>query len=571
MFSQRPEVASNLIKGSVALAMGGSSQRRTGRRLFLQIAAFCLAWCTKLTHPAWSSVPHLDRNWIPGPHEMPAKLWKELSYEAKALFVDLWLEDPDTQRVLHDAEAKWLGLSSKSRSNVMDSFAGLFSFFFCHVVASDGRVSDTKEVGDDLLRHLTDELERVLKEALGDEIMWDLTHQGQDADGSVDLDVRVGCKGSFTEKDTEKVKLHREQLQQLCDELPVRSMAIKFIVPEWGVTFSHLDLVLYMQRREEFPCFRGGTDFCVNSAAIKDFLETYPAARMAVEGVRTYFNLSRPTVVLLEALAWRLSKTFPLTRGAADKLAEVTLNEDLRVESYQFFKRLVEELRAWNTSSFGDDLRQDLNELPLEKQAEYLEGLAKMQHVPQDVLHYRLLKRVVVEQVRWKWAPDEAPFHDYLEGLFHTVFEDKTSVESQPPPKDSKGFAPIRGAGKAQASGSRNTLSKEETHLNKIHCLLSERLLDYLVCQCQNQTQQEVIEQFLPKRRRKQLEFALEDCLKENITLKFVGSLAQGTASDQDSDVDLEVRYGGDRANESFTEEDKQKSSAVSSGVVCCL
>ena len=96
-------------------------------------------------------------------------------------------------------------------------------------------------------------------------------------------------------------------------------------------------------------------------------------------------------------------------------------------------------------------------------------------------------------------------------------------------------------------------------HLKKVRGLLSKGLVDYLVCQGQERTQEGVTEQLFPDNLRRQLESACKRALGNDITLKPVGSLAQGTASDQDSDVDVEIRYTGDRLKESFTEEDKQK------------
>ena len=80
-----------------------------------------------------------------------------------------------------------------------------------------------------------------------------------------------------------------------------------------------------------------------------------------------------------------------------------------------------------------------------------------------------------------------------------------------------------------------------------------------IFCVAFEQNNSEVMDQLLPRRWAHKLELACKDALGEDITLAAVGSLTRGTAADQDSDVDLEVRYKDNRANESFTEEDKVK------------
>ena len=466
MSSQCPGIALNHLMGPVvrlgtrseldSWLPGGRSHRRSpGRGLFLYIAGF-LAYA-KLTHPTSFSLAR------PGPSREPTavEVWNKLDNELKMhLVMNVFHGEPNTKRVMDEAEAKWLGLSSGRRSKLVYLFKDLFSVVIWHADVTDCMVRDAETVRDDLFpEHLTDKLERVLVESLGDDItvemVWNHAERGQDADEGVDLDLYVWRTGNranqrFTEEDKQQVKECREEMQDLFDELRVRNVAIKFVVPEQGKTFRHLDLVLYMQRSEEFPCLRGGEDSCANSACIKDFLKEYPAARRAAAGVKTYFNfnLSSPMRMLLEGIAWRLSKTFPLTRGVPDELKEDMTNENLRRESYRFFNHMVNQLRTWKNSSFGDDLRQDLDKLPQQKRAEYEEGFEKFRHVSRDILHYRLLRTVILWSSCNYWTPDVEPFHEYVEGDFHRlVFGHK-----KPPPRDSGGESCSKGFLAVQAN-----------------------------------------------------------------------------------------------------------------------
>ena len=56
-------------------------------------------------------------------------------------------------------------------------------------------------------------------------------------------------------------------------------------------------------------------------------------------------KLRRPKRLLLEALAWRLSKTFLLTPGATDAAGRVDFVQPSREASLQFCKNLADQPR----------------------------------------------------------------------------------------------------------------------------------------------------------------------------------------------------------------------------------
>ena len=103
----------------------------------------------------------------------------------------------------------------------------------------------------------------------------------------------------------------------------------------------------------------------------------------AVQMVNALFRGRRPKGLLLEAIAWQLSKTFVST-PTADATGPVKCDEPPRKENCECFEHLVGELRNWKASSFRDFFQQDLSKLPAPKRTEYLEGFENMHKVTQE-------------------------------------------------------------------------------------------------------------------------------------------------------------------------------------------
>lgn len=136
------------------------------------------------------------------------------------------------------------------------------------------------------------------------------------AAGDWDLDYQVRRSPSskqarkpFTETDKQKVAQNLGKLPVVSGPVTVGNVAIKFQLKDSAST--HVDLVLVSTRPEEFSKLRGGKDFYENSKRINCFLEQTPVARDAIIGVKACFPHRRPKGILLDALAWRLSKTCP--------------------------------------------------------------------------------------------------------------------------------------------------------------------------------------------------------------------------------------------------------------------
>ena len=304
-----------------------------------------------------------------------------------------------------------------------------------------------------------DNLVLACKHALGDDItvkMVGSLTRGTAADEDADLDLQVRRIGdraneSFTEEDKEKVKRNLDLLN-FVGPVEVGNVAIKFSMG----SRRRVDLVLYRQRQEEFPRLRGGQDFHENSARINGMFKDYPAARCAIIGIKTFFKGARPKGILLEAIVWRLSKTFVLTRT---EQAEEAFASTLREESFQFFKHVVKELRAWRNSSFGNNLQHDLLELPRRKREEYEEGFEKMKMVKQKYLDFALLRRYIWKQIQMEWTPQKGPLDEYVETLWdQRVFRlvKIVEVEGLTPPKDSRPHRYTKGFGGSGHMRARN-------------------------------------------------------------------------------------------------------------------
>ena len=118
-------------------------------------------------------------------------------------------------------------------------------------------------------------------------------------------------------------------------------------------------------------------------------------------------------------------------------------------ETHQFLQCLMDELRDWKNSSFGDDLWKDVSKLPVQKQSEYVEGFEHTKNVTQEEVDYRLFEGSVMQEVVVRWKPRTGPLHEYIHRRIDAriAFLAKRSVESRSPPKDArrvryrKGFA----------------------------------------------------------------------------------------------------------------------------------
>ena len=238
-----------------------------------------------------------------------------------------------------------------------------------------------------------------------------------------DLDIQVRRRpGSsqadtlFTETDKLKVAANLEKCEGVTGPVIIGRIAIKFAIDD---LFS-VDLVLANPRPEEFPRLRGGEDFYENSLRINEFLKKTPAARHAIVGVKKCFTkATRPKGILLEAIVWRLSQTYPFPLAEESFLLESgeKQKQQIPIETFLFFSYVLFELKNWEESSFGRDLKQDLDKLPERERHKFAPGI---QHLLEgqcvDFIPCCLCLGIFLTEETESRQGE--PFHLYLERLF---------------------------------------------------------------------------------------------------------------------------------------------------------
>ena len=244
-----------------------------------------------------------------------------------------------------------------------------------------------------------DELVEACQHALGDnvlvEMVGSLTRQTASfKDCDVDFQVRriPGSEQAdelFTDTDKRKVAQNLEKLHCVTGPVTIGNVAIKFTmeVPVDLVLANPqlpVDLVLANPRLEEFPKLRGGDNFYENSARINQFLKENFAARLAIIGVKQFFYW-RPKGLLLEAVVWRLSKTFPLRKITHEPAGPQEMKY-LRKECFTCFGHLLAALKNWEKSPFGRDLKEDLDMLPERKREEHIQSFKAIRFVSREEL-----------------------------------------------------------------------------------------------------------------------------------------------------------------------------------------
>ena len=327
---------------------------------------------------------------------------------------------PDQQlaEVMVKCHLKWNQLPSPVKQEfVLRNLAYLARGF------SLGAIADTKFTTEKRgLVHLYsyDELVAACCHALGNDIVVERigslrkkTASGIDYDMDFQVRRRPGSDQAdvpFTETDKLKVAQNLEKCIGVTGPVTIGNVAIKFEMEN----HMRVDLVLAHPRPEQFPKLRGGVNFHENSARINKFLEQTPAARLAIVGVKLVFPHRRPKGILLEAIVWRLSKTYPFrplpTNEENILEVEVASGFDvanpLWIEYFRFFVYLTDRLQTWEQHPFGSDLRQDLDKLPEEKQHEYLLGFEEFQQSQIDLYFTCLLFHIFSEAMR-QWTPED--------------------------------------------------------------------------------------------------------------------------------------------------------------------
>lgn len=236
------------------------------------------------------------------------------------------------------------------------------------------------------------ELARACSHALGNDIAFEKVGsvtRGTSA-RSTDLDYQVRRSPNskqagepFTFTDKQKVAQNLGKLHIVIGPVTIGTKAIKFQLI--GPSRTHVDLVLWSNEPDDFPNLRGGKDFCKNSDRINSFLKRTHAARDAIVAYKEFgpggpgvffreANASstsdRPDGILLEAIAWRLSKTcpFPLTtlpdNSQSEPIPMERRSDMMWEESLMFFAYFWTMLRKWEESPFASDLKLDLEMFP---------------------------------------------------------------------------------------------------------------------------------------------------------------------------------------------------------------
>ncbi|CAE7531454.1 unnamed protein product, partial [Symbiodinium necroappetens] len=179
------------------------------------------------------------------------------------------------------------------------------------------------------------------------------------------------------------VEALRHSVDCLCFVRDVRSkdMKIQFQVVESKFNKSlPVELSFCPDDAESFPHLRKGTSFAENDARIDAFLIDHPAARLALSGLKQ-LSSTRPKGFLLKAMAWRLACE-PGRCRLRDREEHQAEAADTHVEAFDFFLRMLAELRHWNTSLLcSADLWRDLREHPKRD-----EHISRFEHCAAEIL-----------------------------------------------------------------------------------------------------------------------------------------------------------------------------------------
>ena len=290
---------------------------------------------------------------------------------------------------------------------------------------------------DGLALHSYFELLAACYHALGADIVVERIGSSQKktaASIDYDIDFQVRRRPGSDQADvplTETDKLNVAQNLRMCGSVTgpvtIGNIAIKFEMEHKTSQKIFVDLVLANNTRpEQFPKLRGGANFHENSARINEFLEQTPGARLAIVGVKEFFPKQRPKGILLEAIVWRLSETYPLRTNQELNLEVVASWSDvanpLWMEFFRFFVYFIGKLQTWEQHPFGSDLRQDLDRLPEKKQHEYLLGFEEFQQSQVD-LHFECLTNYIFFKAIREWTPaEDGPYSAFLERKFLEFF-----------------------------------------------------------------------------------------------------------------------------------------------------
>ena len=154
-----------------------------------------------------------------------------------------------------------------------------------------------------------------------------------------------------------------------------------------------------MLRRDDPECFpklRGGSDFCKNSAAIREFYRRTPAARDALIGLKSDPFGIRVKGLVLEAIVWRTAMHHSFPEGRVTNAGA----RELSHESFALFVLTLSELQRWETSpAFGELLLGDLKQHPRKKK--YIFQLKSAQREIRELAWPVLLHPQLAMQPKW--------------------------------------------------------------------------------------------------------------------------------------------------------------------------
>eukprot|EP00435_Cladocopium_sp_Y103_P053939 s1688_g17.t1 len=212
--------------------------------------------------------------------------------------------------------------------------------------------------------------------------------QNQDMDIQVRRSRKSGRRDEpFTDADKQRVAQYLEKLPCVTGPVTIGRVAIKFEMEH----IIAVDLVLW-------------------------FLKETPAARAAIIGIKECYQQDRPKGILLESIAWRLSKTCPfsLTRTAPVYAKSDKEAWNLQVECFRFFLYMRNELRNWEASCFGRRLTRDLASLPESKGEEHIQRFQMLGRANDRDIWYMMLLAGMMQTAREEWTQQDGPRHLYF-------------------------------------------------------------------------------------------------------------------------------------------------------------
>eukprot|EP00438_Fugacium_kawagutii_P000558 Skav223859 [mRNA] locus=scaffold2304:637276:656526:- [translate_table: standard] len=179
-----------------------------------------------------------------------------------------------------------------------------------------------------------------------------------------------------------------------------------------------IDIGLDPRDPEDFLNLRCGDNRQINDRKINGFLKDHPSSRVAVSGLKRWFNTSMKGIVL-KAVTYFVA----IERKCvlSNLLKHQSSNINVNAEATVLFLTVLQELRDWNSGVFGETLRKDLY-LQLKqnnsKRGLHLKSLSEMKNLIQSGSFYDMVQAHSDDQTyvnNTKMEPGANPDRHYFQ------------------------------------------------------------------------------------------------------------------------------------------------------------